>query len=303
MKNIIKITLIVLVIVSIIVIALFFLYGVADSENDIIKPQSLVSHVEHRVVNEITGKDYTEASKGYVSILDKIQTECFVTLSNGNRYVTVEEETKCRRKAFDVYCPIFIDYAKSIFSQKSWNESCLPSVKDQAQQLLSTGLAEKGTEYDTDLKYCINVVNDFFAAWKVVRSAQNCTSISSVNSVKTSASNYMRAPLTNNSSLTAGLNQAFSNAKNSYAQYIHTYCARVATNNRNHHDYDGFLYEYNKASALIKGFKDNYGENALLKDAESKLYNADQDAMRYYKELEEQRAKERREYNQYNNII
>lgn len=292
MKNIVKIVVIAVVVIAITGIALFFLYGVSDSRKEVIAPRSLVSHIEQRVNNEIEGKDYTEATKGYESILEEIQTECFVTLTNGKRYVSVEDEAKCRRKSFDPYCKIFIDYANNTFAQHSWNESILPSIKEKAQQLLATGLAEKGTEYDTDLKYCVNVVNDYFAAWKIVRSANNCTSISSVDNVKRSAANYMHAPLTNNSSLNSGLNQAFGNAKDSYARYINSFCERVANNNKAHSNYDGFLNDYNKASALIEGFKNNYGGESLFKDSESKLYYADQEAMKYYKELEEQRERD-----------
>lgn len=293
-KNIIKVTLIAVVIIAIAGIAFFFLYGVSDSGKDVIVPQSLVSKIENRVSEEIVGKNYSEATKGYDSILDEIQTESFVKLADGKRYVSIEDETKCRRKAFDVYCKIYIEYAKSIFVQNSWNESTLPSIKEKAQQLQSTGFAEKGTEFDKDLKYCVTVVNDYFAAWRVVRSANNCNSISSVNNVRQSASSYMHAPLTNNSSLNSGLNQAFTNAKESYARYINSYCERVVKNNKNHSNYDGFLSDYNNASALIKGYKDNYGGESLFKNSESKLYYADQDAMKYFKELEEQKERERR---------
>lgn len=293
MKNdAIKIALIAFVIIVIVVIALFFLYDVSDSGKDVISPRTLVSKIEERVNNEIAGKDYAEATKGYDLVIDEIQTESFVTLSNGDRYVSIEDETKCRHKAFDVYCKIFIDYAKKFFSQNSWNENTLPSIKEKAQQLLNSQLAEKGTEYDSDLKYCVNVVNDYFAAWKIVRKADKCTSISSVENIKKTASNYMHAPLTNNSSLNSGLSQAFNNAKSSYAHYINKYCDKVANSNKSYGSYDRFLSDYNKASELIKRYKDNYGGESLFKNSESKLYNADQEAMRYYKELEEQRERE-----------
>lgn len=288
MKNTVKIMLVAIVSIAIAGIAYYFLYGVSDSSKDVIVPRSLTSMIEERVKKEIKGKDYDEATKGYNSIVDEIQTECFVTLSNGERYVSTEDETKCRRMAFDVYCKIYIDYANNFFSQNSWNENRLLAIKEKAQQLLNSKLADEGTEYDSNLKYCVNVVNDYFAAWNVVRSADNCTSISSVNYIKTTANNYMRSPLTNNSSLNSGLNQAFNNAKYSYARYIIAYCDKVANRYKLHESYNGFIDEYDKANSLITGYTDNYGGKSLFEDSLSKLYRADQEAIKYYKELEEQ---------------
>lgn len=283
MKNLIKITLLAVVVIAIIGIALFYFSGVKGSKTGPIAPQTLVSKVERRVNEEIVGKSYSEASKGYDSILDEIQTECFVRLSDGSRAVSVEDETTCRRKAFDVYCKIYIDYADSIFKQNSWNESVLHSIKDRGQQLLDTRFAEKGTEFDNNLNKYVKVVNDYFAAWKVVKSANNCTSISSVENIKQSASHYLQdSLLTNNTSLKAGLNQAFQNAKDSYARYINSYCNGVASKYKSYGSYVQWTAAFEDAKNRISSYENKFGKNAILSNALKSLKSADDNALGYY---------------------
>lgn len=284
MRNIIKLALIAVVIISIACIALLFINGLSEAKTSTISPQTLFSRIDYRVNKEIVGKEYAEATKGYVSILDEIQTESSVTLSNGSQLVSVDEETKCRRKAFDVYCKIFIDYANHSFSLSSWDEKGLPAIKERAQQLLATRFAETGTEYDSNLKHSITVVDEYFAAWRVVRSAQNCTSVGSVNNIKKSAEAYKHSPLTNNSSLNSGLNNAFTTAKESFARYIKRYCDRVAQNYDKHYNYHGFLTEFNNASTLINSYIKNFGGESIFTQSVDKLNNADDNALTYYRQ-------------------
>lgn len=291
-RNVVKISVLAVVILGILGIAFYFISGVSDSKDQTIRSESLTTSIANGVRQHIVGKDYSEASKAYDSLLCIIKTESFITKDNGERLISEQEEMTCRKNAFDEYCKIFIDYSDRFFSGSSWNENILAEIKTEAQNLISTNLAENGTEFHSKLASNINNVNDYFAAWKVVRSASHCTSVSSVNNIKSSANSYMRVPLTNNESLKSGLASAYTYAKNSYANYVNDFCSKVSRNFKHYSSYDSFSSELSRASSMINDYIDNFGNESYFSNSKSILYNADIEAMEYFKSLEEDEEQE-----------
>ena len=279
MNKIIKIILISLVIIGIASVAFYFYNGTDTPKEQVIATTSFEKEIENQVKSQIQGNDYPQASKAFHDIMSTIKTEASIENVDGKKQLTTNEVANCQKIAFYAYAPIFNRYQKSYFSQPSWTDSELNALKAQAQELLSMNIAE-GTAKHGIAKVIANV-NDYNAAWAVVRSAHSCYSVAEVKSIKSKVTQYNRAPLTNNASLRAGLNSAYTDAKSSLASNINAICRKVAQNYMAYGSYDNYLDAEEAALNRINEYVNAFGGGSFG-NAKNALAQADNDAINYY---------------------
>ena len=279
MKKIIKIILISLVIIGIASVAFYFYNGTDTPKEQVIATTSFEKEIENQVKSQIQGNDYPQASKAFHDILSTIKTEASIENVDGKKQLTTNEVANCQKIAFYAYAPIFNRYQKSYFSQPSWTDSELNALKAQAQELLSMNIAEGAAKHG--IAQVIDNVNDYNAAWAVVRSAHSCHSVAAVKSIKSKVTQYNRAPLTNNASLRAGLNSAYTDAKSSLASNINAICRKVAQNYMAYGSYDNYLDAEEAALNRINEYVNAFGGGSFG-NAKNALAQADNDAINYY---------------------
>ena len=279
MNKIIKIILISLVIIGIASVAFYFYNGTDTPKEQVIATTSFEKEIENQVKSQIQGNDYPQASKAFHDIMSTIKTEASIENVDGKKQLTTNEVANCQKIAFYAYAPIFNRYQKSYFSQPSWTDSELNALKAQAQELLSMNIAEGAAKHG--IAQVIDNVNDYNAAWAVVRSAHSCYSVAAVKSIKSKVAQYNRAPLTNNASLRAGLNSAYTDAKSSLASNINAICRKVAQNYRAYGNYDNYFAAEEAALNQINEFVNAFGGGSFS-DAKNALAQADNDALNYY---------------------
>ena len=279
MNKIIKIILISLVIIGIASVAFYFYNGTDTPKEQVIATTSFEKEIENQVKSQIQGNDYPQASKAFHDIMSTIKTEASIENVDGKKQLTTNEVANCQKIAFYAYAPIFNRYQKSYFSQPSWTDSELNALKAQAQELLSMNIAEGAAKHG--IAQVIDNVNDYNAAWAVVRSAHSCHSVAAVKSIKSKVAQYNRAPLTNNASLRAGLNSAYTDAKSSLASNINAICRKVAQNYRAYGNYDNYFAAEEAALNQINEYVNAFGGGSFS-DAKNALAQADNDALNYY---------------------
>ena len=279
MNKIIKIILISLVIIGIASVAFYFYNGTDTPKEQVIATTSFEKEIENQVKSQIQGNDYPQASKAFHDIMSTIKTEASIENVDGKKQLTTNEVANCQKIAFYAYAPIFNRYQKSYFSQPSWTDSELNALKAQAQELLSMNIAEGAAKHG--IAQVIDNVNDYNAAWAVVRSAHSCYSVAAVKSIKSKVAQYNRAPLTNNASLRAGLNSAYTDAKSSLASNINAICRKVAQNYRAYGNYDNYFAAEEAALNQINEYVNGFGGGSFS-DAKNALAQADNDALNYY---------------------
>ena len=279
MKKIIKIILISLVIIGIASVAFYFYNGTDTPKEQVIATTSFEKEIENQVKSQIQGNDYPQASKAFHDIMSTIKTEASIENVDGKKQLTTNEVANCQKIAFYAYAPIFNRYQKSYFSQPSWTDSELNALKAQAQELLSMNIAEGAAKHG--IAKVIANVNDYNAAWAVVRSAHSCYSVAEVKSIKSKVTQYNRAPLTNNASLRAGLNSAYTDAKSSLASNINAICRKVAQNYMAYGSYDNYLDAEEAALNRINEYVNAFGGGSFG-NAKNALAQADNDAINYY---------------------
>ena len=279
MNKIIKIILISLVIIGIASVAFYFYNGTDTPKEQVIATTSFEKEIENQVKSQIQGNDYPQASKAFHDIMSTIKTEASIENVDGKKQLTTNEVANCQKIAFYAYAPIFNRYQKSYFSQPSWTDSELNALKAQAQELLSMNIAEGAAKHG--IAQVIDNVNDYNAAWAVVRSAHSCYSVAAVKSIKSKVAQYNRAPLTNNASLRAGLNSAYTDAKSSLASNINANCRKVAQNYRAYGNYDNYFAAEEAALNQINEYVNAFGGGSFS-DAKNALAQADNDALNYY---------------------
>ena len=279
MNKIIKIILISLVIIGIASVAFYFYNGTDTPKEQVIATTSFEKEIENQVKSQIQGNDYPQASKAFHDIMSTIKTEASIENVDGKKQLTTNEVANCQKIAFYAYAPIFNRYQKSYFSQPSWTDGELNALKAQAQELLSMNIAEGAAKHG--IAQVIDNVNDYNAAWAVVRSAHSCYSVAAVKSIKSKVAQYNRAPLTNNASLRAGLNSAYTDAKSSLASNINAICRKVAQNYRAYGNYDNYVAAEEAALNQINEYVNAFGGGSFS-DAKNALAQADNDALNYY---------------------
>lgn len=280
MKKYIKIGLIVAAVAVVVGIIVFAIKAIATPPKEEIMVTDFTQNIQTKSDSQIKGNDYDSATKGFDMLLGEIKTEAFVSLTDGQKSISQAEADKAKTIIFLAYAPIFTDYADSYFKHSSWDERDLNRLKSRATSLLNMQIAENGTETDHQLHNIVNNVNEYYAAWKVARSASHCSTVNGIADVTNRANNYRHAPLTNNASLAAALAGVGNTAKDAVVRKIAAYCDHVSNNYSNYSSYQSFYADYGHAIDRINEYKHKYGEPLMLKQAHQRLDNADYYAQR-----------------------
>lgn len=282
MKKYIKISLITIIAIGIIASIVYFFNGMGSGGQKVIATTDFEKEIQARTDAEIKGKEYSEAHKGFNSILQQIKTEESITLADGTKNLTEAEVKKAKKIVYYEYAPIFTKYGVSYFNKSSWDDSVIKSLRSEAQDMLSMNIAESETQVYADLTKIARTVDEYYAAWSVANSASHCSSVSAIASLIASANGYKKAPLINNASLAAALNAVPTNAKNSVVRVISSYCRGVANRYASYSDYVSWTAAYENACNRINEYKSKYGYPGELQSARAALDNADDNALNYY---------------------
>ena len=281
MNKTIKIALISLVIIGIISIIIYFVNGTDTPIGKTIATTQFEKYIENKVNNSIKGKEYAEASQSFDEIIGEIETEASIVNSDGNKQLSVSEVQNCKKIAFYAYAPVFDNFQSSYFNKSSWSDGELTALKSRAQSLLNMNIAEDDVKQR--INKVITTVNDYHAAWSVVKSARGCSSVAAVNAIRSKVAQYKHAPLTNNASLRAGLNSAYSDAKSALASNIIAYCRKVAQGYKSYGSFERFYSAEEAALAKIHEYVNAFGGGSFG-DAINMLSQADENAMDYYRD-------------------
>ena len=281
MNKTIKIALISIVIVGLISIIIYFINGTGTPQGGPIATTSFEKYIENKVNNSIKGKDYAEASQSFDDIIGEIQTEASIVNSDGNKQLSESEVQNCKKIVFYAYAPVFDDFQRAYLTKSSWSDGELYALKSRANSLLSMNIAEENAKQS--ISEVITTINDYHVAWSVVKSARVCSSVAAVNAIKSKVAQYNHAPLTNNASLRAGLNSAYSDAKSSLASNINAYCRKVAQGYKSYGSFERFYSAEEAALAKIHEYVNAFGGGSFG-DAINMLSQADENAMDYYRD-------------------
>lgn len=281
MNKTIKIALISIVIVGLISIIIYFINGTGTPQGGPIATTSFEKYIENKVNNSIKGKDYAEASQSFDDIIGEIQTEASIVNSDGNKQLSESEVQNCKKIVFYAYAPVFDDFQRAYFNKSSWSDGELYALKSRANSLLSMNIAEENAKQS--ISEVITTVNDYHVAWSVVKSARGCSSVAAAKAIQSKVAHYNHAPLTNNASLRAGLNSAYSDAKSSLASNINAYCRKVAQGYKSYGSFERFYSAEEAALAKIHEYVNAFGGGSFG-DAINMLSQADENAMDYYRD-------------------
>ena len=281
MNKTIKIALISIVIVGLFSIIIYFINGTGTPQGGPIATTSFEKYIENKVNNSIKGKDYAEASQSFDDIIGEIQTEASIVNSDGNKQLTESEVQNCKKIVFYAYAPVFDDFQRAYFNKSSWSDGELYALKSRANSLLSMNIAEENAKQS--ISEVITTVNDYHVAWSVVKSARGCSSVAAAKAIQSKVAHYNHAPLTNNASLRAGLNSAYSDAKSSLASNINAYCRKVAQGYKSYGSFERFYSAEEAALAKIHEYVNAFGGGSFG-DAINMLSQADENAMDYYRD-------------------
>lgn len=281
MNKTIKIALISIVIVGLISIIIYFINGTGTPQGGPIATTSFEKYIENKVNNSIKGKDYAEASQSFDDIIGEIQTEASIVNSDGNKQLSESEVQNCKKIVFYAYAPVFDDFQRAYFNKSSWSDGELYALKSRANSLLSMNIAEENAKQS--ISEVITTINDYHVAWSVVKSARGCSSVAAAKAIQSKVAHYNHAPLTNNASLRAGLNSAYSDAKSSLASNINAYCRKVAQGYKSYGSFERFYSAEEAALAKIHEYVNAFGGGSFG-DAINMLSQADENAMDYYRD-------------------
>ena len=280
MNRTIKIALIAIVLLGIIATIVYFINGTSTGKVDAIAKTDFEKEIEKQVKSHVEGKDYTSASAAFYSILSEIDTEASIINSDNKKQLSESEVENCKKIAFYAYEPIFEDYQKAYFTHSSWSEKELNTLKSRAQNLLNMNIAEGNAK--STLSSVIANVNDYYAAWRVVKSAKSCSSVAAVRDIEKRANSFKRPPLTNNASLKAGLEGAFSDAKSTLANSINARCRKVAQSYQYYDSYTSFYSDYLAMNKRIDEYVSAFNGESLFTNSKSMLSQAESNALDYF---------------------
>lgn len=279
MNNTIKILLIAAMAAAIAGVIYYFTRDIEDDTTPIIAVTPTEKRVDSEVKSKIAGHNYAEAATAFDAIMGDIATESSVKDADGTLLMSVSEKRTCHKIAFYAFEPIFERYQKDYFERSSWSENELSALKSRAQSLLSMNIAEEKAK--ATLEAVVKNVDDYHAAWAVVRGTSSCATVAAVQGINSRLASYKRAPLTNNAALNSGMNSAYATAKQALASNIIARCRRVANGYHNYSSYQSFYSAVTDAMQSISEYVNAFGGESQFNDVRSELYRADSNAMNY----------------------
>lgn len=178
--------------------------------------------------------------------------------------IDASEASSCKKLLAYHYTPKLTEHAKAYFDGNVWNASHLDSLKQEAQNLISTNLLPSDSHDLPKLNDIIKNVNDYHAAVAATQ-VGGCTTVAAAKAAISRAQSFKRAPLTNCTSLAEALNAVPSKVKTSLANNIAAACQRHSAG----------------TDALIERINDYeraFGHNSKLSQEKSKLLAAKRNA-------------------------
>lgn len=282
MNSNIKIILLTFVVLVIAVPTYLFFSGIDPSSEERITRQNFEEIIKVKVDSELSKQPLKIAVTSFHDIWGKIQTEEFITTSEGKKVISEDEVDICRELTYNEYAPIFTKYVlDSAFTKSAWNESDLNYFKNHSQYLESI-FCGKNQAIKNDLTKIKDVVSDYYSALALIKRSNNCSTIQSVKDVRTDVQKYQKDPLTNNIQLSGALSQAFENAKKSLADNIKKRGNNLIRNYQGFTDYPQFDQARSDIENLIDGYKKNFNTDSPFSTLKQELFNIDQEAMQYY---------------------
>lgn len=282
MKQSIKIGIIVFAAIAIVGLLFYFTKKIDNAEVEKIEPQNFVKYVEQQANKEVKDKPFEEAKISFYKLIGEINTEAFVWLNDTTKALTDESIQKCKRIAFYAYSPIFTTHGAEYFNQQSWTIRDADALREEANALLSYGIAESGTQVKSDLDQIVKNVKEYHEALGIVSSASQCGSVEAVNKAVSNAKKYKHDPLTNNKKLLTGLNNVPSTAKDGLANRIVGRGDGIIARKCSYPDYTQWYEAYQQVIGAIDEYERAFGKIEKLTRERTKLEEADEEALDCY---------------------
>ena len=279
MKNGIKIAIIAFVAIILVVVIVFSIKDLSGGSDRPIAVTPFEKTVENRVEKEIEGKDYLSAGKAFTSIMNYINTETSIKLADGSSSVNPEEAAKAKEIVFSAYAPMVVARGNELFARPAWVSSEISAVASEAAVLAKAGGDPTLTG---ELNNIVNTAQAYKEALGVVASAKSCSSISNISTLIAKADNFKRAPLTNNTSLMASLNQVGPTAKAAVVSSLYSRAASLSKKATSYGSWNSFLNNYNSVSDALDSYINAYGVTSKISEAYSLINSAYNRADSYY---------------------
>lgn len=282
MKQSIKISIIVFTAIAIVGLLFYFTKKIDNAKIEKIEPQSFVKYVEQQANKEVKDKPFEEAKSSFYKLIGEINTEAFVWLNDSTQALTDESVLKCKRIAFYAYAPIFTAHGIEYFNQQSWTTRDADALREEANALLSYGIAESGTRVKADLDQIVKNTKEYHEALGVVSSASQCGTVDAVNKAISNAKKYKHDPLTNNKKLLADLNNVPNTAKDGLANRIVGRGDGIIARKCSYSDYTQWYEAYQQVIGAVDEYERAFGKIDKLTREKTKLEEADEEALECY---------------------
>lgn len=282
MKQSIKISIIVFTAIAIVGLLFYFTKKIDNAKIEKIEPQSFVKYVEQQANKEVKDKPFEEAKSSFYKLIGEINTEAFVWLNDSTQALTDESVLKCKRIAFYAYAPIFTAHGIEYFNQQSWTTRDADALREEANALLSYGIAESGTQVKADLDQIVKNTKEYHEALGVVSSASQCGTVDAVNKAISNAKKYKHDPLTNNKKLLADLNNVPNTAKDGLANRIVGRGDGIIARKCSYSDYTQWYEAYQQVIGAVDEYERAFGKIDKLTREKTKLEEADEEALECY---------------------
>lgn len=282
MKQSIKIGIIVFTAIAIVGLLFYFTKKIDNAEAEKIEPQNFVKYVEQQANKEVKDKPFEEAKSSFYKLIGEINTEAFVWLNDTTQALTDESVLKCKRIAFYAYAPIFTAHGIEYFNQQSWTTRDADALREEANALLSYGIAESGTQVKADLDQIVKNTKEYHEALGVVSSASQCGTVDAVNKAISNAKKYKHDPLTNNKKLLADLNNVPNTAKDGLANRIVGRGDGIIARKCSYSDYTQWYEAYQQVIGAVDEYERAFGKIDKLTREKTKLEEADEEALECY---------------------
>jgi len=203
-----------------------------------IEPFNYASYFEQKEASQVKGGTYFRNRDKYRALQADLQTERFITCTDGKRVLSAREYIECDKLLSNDFAEILYGGMQYEFKQSEWGEGVLDRLKEECTELFRN---QHISDSKRDaLKEAVAIINKYYNAKEVVKLSKNCKTLEDVETVKQNIDEYNEEPFTNNTKLQSDLQGAIENAYMS--------CAR-ATCDEARQTYLDFLHEWQQIDA------------------------------------------------------
>lgn len=271
-KNIIKIGVPIMVLVSIIIIIATTQKPINKLSSELsIEPFDFKAYVDNYISDSIEGQTCSASKNGYDKLYKIISTESSITSTteNGQKpLLSPQDAAECYENAFQSYFSIFGPEVARLFSSSTWGEGQLSRIRIESQRLLSL----RGSESAKDsLNHYINYVNGYYSATKLINRSRHCSSAGDYERYLNSARAYNTFPYNNNSKLKSITTKVANNAQEgwqkSITKYVESVCDRSCDYYNSYIEFYSGDYQnaFEKISEYNHKFDTTWGDNLKSK--------------------------------------